>query len=122
MDYFYLDQSPINNKYLIKCDVKDMPFPNGFSSSLNVLAARVMNLSYANYLRFCRDELGASIVGKNTKYPVAYFDRSDKLMMMVKLLNKRMTLIMDDYKKGYEIKKDDKGQLEKFYWTNFLNE
>ena len=33
-----------------------------------VLPARIMNLSYAQYCRFCRDVLGAELVGKNCKY------------------------------------------------------
>ena len=33
--------------------------------SFNVICARLFNISYANYLRLCRDELDAIIVGKD---------------------------------------------------------
>ena len=37
--------------------------------SYAILAARVMNLTYANYCRMCRDLYGAEIIGKNSYYP-----------------------------------------------------
>ena len=40
--------------------------------SFNVICARLFNISYANYLRLCRDELDAIIVGKDSYYHVAY--------------------------------------------------
>lgn len=70
------------------------------SGSFNVLAARLMGLSYANYLRMCRDMCGATIVGKGNKYPVPYFGTSVQEVIvtkqLVKLLNARANVALWD--------------------------
>ena len=91
---FYLDESPHNpGKYLIRVNVDLIPFTTTVGS-LNLLAARLLNLSYAQYLRFCRDIVGAEIHGKNCYYPVAYFQRNDLSEQLVKLLNARTEFIL----------------------------
>ena len=66
---FYLDESPHNPGYfLIRTNVGTIPFTT-MVGSLNVLPARLLNLGYADYLRFCRDILGAELKGKNHLYP-----------------------------------------------------
>lgn len=67
---------------------------NHTTGSYNIIAARVMNLSYAQYLRFCRDIVGAEIVGKGTMYPVPYFKQNGTFYQFVKLLNNRANLIL----------------------------
>lgn len=62
--------------------------------SFNVICARVAGLSYANYLRMCRDQFGAEIVGKGSIYPVAYFKQGDGLTALVDWLNARANLIL----------------------------
>ena len=62
--------------------------------SFNVICARLFNLSYADYLRMCRDCFGAEIIGKGSFYPVAYFKRSKELDALVELLNTRANLIL----------------------------
>ena len=91
---FYLEESVYNpGWYLIRVDVTQLPFTT-IVGSLNVLPARLMMLSYANYLRFCRDVLNADIRGKNLFYPVAYFKRSNELMIFIKLLNARAKFVL----------------------------
>lgn len=91
---FYLDESLHNpGKYMIRVNVDLIPFTTTIGS-LNVLAARLLNLSYAQYLRFCRDIVGAEIHGKNHYYPVAYFRRNDLSEQLVKLLNARTEFIL----------------------------
>lgn len=91
---FYLDESPHNpGKYLIRVNVDLIPFTTTIGS-LNLLAARLLNLSYAQYLRFCRDIVGAEIHGKNCYYPVAYFQRNVLSEQLVKLLNARTEFIL----------------------------
>lgn len=106
--YFYLDTSPVYaNKYIIRVNTDKMPFPKGTSGSYNVLAARLLNLSYAEYLRYARDRLGAELVGKKTKYVVAYFDRNEETLALIKLLNSRMEYIMNERKFPYDYIKED---------------
>ena len=112
--YFYLDAVPSGNDFMLRVDVDSFPFPNGISGSYNVLPARLMGLSWTDYLRFCRDILGAELRGKKTFYVVPYFKHTPEVRQFCKLLNKRMELIMyerehpytititnDDFKKEY---------------------
>ena len=111
--YFYLDTSPVyTNKYIIRVNIDDLPFPKGTSGSYNVLAARVLNLTYAEYLRYVRDRLGAELVGKRSKYVTPYFDRNEATLELVKLLNKRMEYIMNERKFPYNYKEED-GNVER---------
>lgn len=88
-EYFYLEESPYeNNKYII-APKHEKCFLKGTKGSYNILAARLFNTTYANYLRMCRDEFGANIQGKNHLYPVAYFEKNEKVKKLVACLNKR---------------------------------
>jgi hypothetical protein len=53
-----------------------------------------MGLTYANYLRMCRDKYGAEIIGKGDRYPVAYFKLSQGLVDLVEELNARANLVL----------------------------
>lgn len=93
MAYFKIEESPYNTgKYLIKPDFEKLPLKRT-EGSYNVLPARVMGITYANYLRLCRDEYGAEIIGKNSSYPVAYFNEISRVKELVKELDKRVTKI-----------------------------
>ena len=59
-------------KYIIRVDL-DKFHLNYTEGSYNVICARLMGLTYAQYLRMCRDCFGAEIIGKGSMYPVAYF-------------------------------------------------
>lgn len=106
--YFYLDESPIyKNKYIIRLNHDKFLFPTGTSGSYNVFIARVLNLSYADYLRYSRDRLGAELVGKQSRYVVAYYDKNQATEAFVKLLNKRMEYIMHEHSFPYEYKEEN---------------
>lgn len=92
--------------YLIKVDVTKIPFTTT-RGSLNVIPARLMNLTYGNYLRFCRDVLGAEIYGKNSLYPVAYFKRSEYVEQFLDLLNARAEYVI------FELEYPEVVQVEK---------
>ena len=62
--------------------------------SFNLICARLMNLTYPQYLRMCRDCFGAEIIGKDSNYPVAYFKRSEELDGLIALLNMRANLVL----------------------------
>lgn len=80
-------------KYLIKPVYENFHL-TGTEGSYNVICARVMGLSYAQYLRMCRDCFGAEIIGKGHLYPVAYFKMSNQLLDLVDNLNARANLIL----------------------------
>ena len=72
--YVYYEETPYNKgKYILALHHDEFPFQNGISGSYNVFLARIAGLSYADFLRMCRDEFGATIIGKNTLYPVLYY-------------------------------------------------
>lgn len=106
--YFYLEESPIyKNKYIIRLNHDKFLFPTGTSGSYNVFIARVLNLSYADYLRYSRDRLGAELVGKQSRYVMAYYDKNQTTEAFVKLLNKRMEYIMHEHRFPYEYKEEN---------------
>lgn len=112
--YFYLEESPYLPTYcMLYSNIDKMPFPNGTKGSYNLLPARVLGLDYADFLRFARDVLNAKIMGKNERYPRAYFRKTPEVLQMVKLLNKRMELIMNLRAKPYELKKQINGDIVK---------
>lgn len=79
--------SPVHDNFHLKGISKE-------GGSYNIICARLMGLSYAQYLRFCRDCLGAEITGKGHLYPVAHFPRGAMLYQFVKLLNNRANLVL----------------------------
>jgi hypothetical protein len=102
-NYFFLDDSPLfKGKYVIRFNVDLTYFPNGTSGSYNVFQARLLNLSYAEYLRYCRDKLGAEILGKGNRYLVPYFNKTPEVELLVKLLNVRMNYIINEHDYPYE--------------------
>lgn len=111
--YFYLEESPIyKNKYIIRLNHDKFLFPTGTSGSYNVFIARVLNLSYADYLRYSRDRLGAELVGKQSRYVVAYYDKNQTTEAFIKLLNKRMEYIMHEHRFPYEYKEEN-GEIKR---------
>ena len=116
--YFYLDESPIyKNKYIIRLNHDKFLFPTGTSGSYNVFIARVLNLSYADYLRYSRDRLGAELIGKQSRYVMAYYDKNQTTEAFIKLLNKRMEYIMNEHNFPYEYKEEN-GEIKRIPFKN----
>ena len=92
--YFKLEESPYNpGKYVIRLEHDNLPL-GVVHGSCNVLAARVCGLNWVEYLRMCRDVYGAELIGKNEKYPVAYFSDVTKGKQLVAALNKQVSTIL----------------------------
>ena len=89
-NYFIFEESPYNpGLYLIKPNFALLPL-HGFNNgcgSYNILPARICNLKYAEYLRMCRDNYSAKIIGKNYIYPIPYFSKPN--YDLLKILNFR---------------------------------
>lgn len=62
--------------------------------SFNVICARLMGLSYPDYLRMCRDCFGAEIIGRGSMYPVAVFKLTKQLTDLIDGLNARANLVL----------------------------
>ena len=113
-NYFYLDDSPVyKDKMIIRLHMDKLPFPTGTEGSYNVFPARLMNLSYADYLRYCRDRVGAELIGKNNKYVVPYFDDTQTVRGLVKLLNKRLEYVMLEQEYPFDYIKKEDGTIER---------
>ena len=113
--YVYYEESPYNKgKYIISLHHEQFPFADGTSGSYNVFLARLAGLSYADFLRMCRDEFGAEIIGKNKLYPVAYFNFGEGLSALTKWLDTRAKYILYRHNHPYEIEKNDK-EIIKYY-------
>lgn len=80
-------------KYLIRANQEAFHLYST-EGSFNLICARLMGLTYAQYLRMCRDCFGAEIIGKGTLYPVALFKLSKKLNDLVETLNARANFIL----------------------------
>lgn len=94
IEYFSLVESPYRpGKYVLQPNFDKLP-EMSTSGSFNLLPARLLNLSYAQYLRFCRDIVGAEIGGKKTVYPVAYFSKTITTNAFIRLINSRMNLVI----------------------------
>jgi len=94
IECFKIEESPYNpGKYMIQ-PIHENFYLKHAEGSYGIICARLMNLSYAQWLRFCRDCCGAQIVGKNHKYPVVYFEKGDRVQALCRLLNSRANLIL----------------------------
>lgn len=109
--YIYYEESPYEKgKYTISLHHDKFPFPTGTSGSFNVFLARIAGLSYADYLRMCRDEFGATLIGKKG-YPVAYFEYGAGLTTLVRWLDARAKVILQRHEHPYEFIFDDAGNV-----------
>ena len=94
MAYFKIDESPINpGRYMIRPNFDKLPLYST-DGSYAVLMSRVMGITWANYLRLCRDEYGAEIIGKGSYYPVPYFNEVNRVKELVKELEKRVEKLL----------------------------
>ena len=99
--YYHLEESVSNpGKYLIHLNFDEPTLPRMFTAgSYNVLMARLFNMPYSEFLRFCRDCYGADIQGRKCMYPLPVFENNAKTMELVKILNERMTIVVEERKK-----------------------
>lgn len=91
---FRIEESPYNPGKLFIMPIHENFFLKYAEGSYHIICARLMNLSFAQYLRFCRDCCGAEIVGKGHKYPIAYFSNGERVQALCRLLNSRANLVL----------------------------
>ena len=91
---FYRDEVASHpGKYMIRADL-DAFHLNFTEGSFNVIGARLMGLTYAQYLRMCRDCFGAEIIGKGGYYPYPIFGFTKELSDLIDNLNARANLVL----------------------------
>ena len=91
---FYRDESATHpGKYMIRADLEKFHL-NYTEGSYNIIQARLMGLTYADYLRMCRDIYGAEIIGKGNVYPYPVFKISKELESLIEQLNTRANLVL----------------------------
>ena len=91
---FYRDESATQpGKYMIRADLEKF-YLHSTKGSYNIIGARLMGLTYAEYLRMCRDVYGAEIIGKGSTYPYPVFKLSKGLEDLIKQLNARANLVL----------------------------
>ena len=91
---FYKDEcSSYPGKYLVRADHEAFHL-DSTEGSFNIIGARLMGLTYAQYLRMCRDVYGAEIIGKGSLYPYPVFKLSQGLIDLIEQLNARATLVL----------------------------
>lgn len=89
MSYFYFEED-FNDKSKVTIRPNHAPLHlERTEGSFGIICARLMGLSYPNYLRLCRDRYGATIIGKNNYYPFVFFTKSEKANELLKILNAR---------------------------------
>lgn len=110
--YIYYEESPYNKgKYTLCLNHNEFPLEGGTSGSYNVLLAKIAGLSYADFLRMCRDEFGAELVGKNSKYIVPYFSFGEGLFAITKFLDARAKYLIYRYKHPYDFILNEEGEV-----------
>lgn len=110
--YFILDESPIyKEKYLIRLNHEKIPFEFSTNGSFSVLPARLLSLTYAQYLRYCRDKLNAELIGKGKRYVIPYFYKTEETKQLVKLLNTRLAFVINERKFPYDYKQEENGEI-----------
>ena len=95
---FKKDLIPGTKSYRIVFDFEKMG-ATWTKGSYNIMPARLLGLSYANYLRMCRDFYGATLNGEGL-YITPRFPNSKKLDEFIKELNARADLVMWNRKHG----------------------
>ena len=95
----FIESQYFTNKFLIS-PIHSNFYLTSTRGSYQIIAARVMGMSYATYLRFCRDVVGAEIIGKNEKYPIPVFEKTKEAYKFLELLNARANLILLDREQG----------------------
>lgn len=110
--YFYLEHSLVyQNKYVIRFDNYLFPYTTEIPDSYDVFISRLLNLSYANYLRYARDRLGAQLIGKNSRNITVLFDNSLEVKAFINLINKRLEYIINERDYPYDYEEEDNGEI-----------
>lgn len=117
--YFKLEQlAAYPGLYQIVMDYDLFP-PMRTEGVYQVFPARLLSLSWANYLRFCRDVLNAVIIG-HAIYPIIAFRKNNITRQYLKYLNTLTEFIMIERAHPYDLYRDEDGKVVREEWENNL--
>ena len=89
-----------NGSYMVGIDC-DVLYNHCSEGSYNIVGARVLGLSYPQYLRFLRDEFGAKLKGK-VGYSYAIWENEEDCKKAVNEINSHWKKIKDTVIKNLE--------------------
>lgn len=116
--YFYLDDIPGQpNVYAIRLNHDEFPFKTPVNGSYNIIMARLCGLDFADFLRMCRDILGANLIGR-VGYSYPTFKRTKEVEAFIKFLNARAEYALYCRKHPYDIKKNKSGDYIKDFYDD----
>jgi len=119
MTFFKKSSIPNTKSYLITVESDKLGLVPT-RGSYNVICARLMGLSYPDYLRMCRDIYGATLHGKGL-YITARFPNGKKLDHLIEELNARAKLVLwnkenPDFKEHEKVVENFKKEIGGLQW------
>lgn len=90
MNAFFLDQVPwSDDEYIISNRFDEIEMPM-IQTSYQLLQARLVGMTYMEFLEFCRDSLGAKVTRRpNQRWGSIYFKDTAEVRKFVEVLNKK---------------------------------
>lgn len=100
--YFTYTPTKDERCLIVPFDYENFPFSVEGGGSYNVAPARVLGLSYADYLRFLRDSFPEQVIleGKGGYYVKPFWKFSPEMIKFIDLLNVKMNSEVDRIEKG----------------------
>lgn len=99
--YREVSNDPLGKVIIVPKDYDDFPMNTRLGGSYSLAPARVLGLSYAEYLRMLRASFpeDVTLVGRDGNYPVAQWRKGKSLYTFIDLLNLKLTLTMSEEEK-----------------------
>lgn len=94
MKAFYCCDMYNTGDYSVRFSEEIYSFFGWTTSSYVIVPARILGLSFAEYLRFARDKFDGILDGKSSKYVTVTFKDKSKCEELCKVLNKRWREMM----------------------------
>ena len=90
MKAFFLDECPWDlDTYVISNHFDEIWMPT-MHTSYQLLQARLVGMTYKEYLEFCRDSLGAKVIKKpNQKWAFIHFKDTPDVRKFIDVLNQK---------------------------------
>lgn len=94
--------NPFSRLMIVPLNYDTFPMNIKEGGSYNVAPARILGLSYAEYLRFAREMFPeiVTIEGKGEYFPRLYWKRGAELNLFIKLLDARLNLALTEMNYG----------------------
>ena len=89
MERFIISEGTNDGEWNIFYDGRAFCGGKEVCGNFNVIVARILGLSYPNYLRYCRDTFNATLRGKKG-YPIPYWKNREDGIKLIKILNQEI--------------------------------